>query len=107
MSEELFSEVENVLKREKIYKKYNLSTQEISGFLTELRNSTVIVTPLPKDQLPLHSRDPEDDKFLACAFGGTCNYLITGDRDLLDLKGDKALGKLEIIKATDFLKRLG
>jgi len=31
-------------------------------------------------------RDPKDDKFLACAVGGEAHYLVSSDRDLLDLR---------------------
>jgi uncharacterized protein len=32
------------------------------------------------------SRDPEDNKFLACAQEGKADYLVTGDDDLLNIK---------------------
>jgi putative PIN family toxin of toxin-antitoxin system len=31
-------------------------------------------------------RDAKDDKFLACAVEGKAHYLVTGDRDLLDMR---------------------
>jgi len=31
-------------------------------------------------------RDPKDDKFLACAVVGEADYLVSSDRDLLDMK---------------------
>ena len=31
------------------------------------------------------SRDPDDDLLLATAFAGRADYLLTNDRDLLDL----------------------
>ncbi len=33
------------------------------------------------------SRDPDDDKFLACAIGAGCQLIISGDKDLLDISG--------------------
>ncbi|MGI8420480.1 MAG: putative toxin-antitoxin system toxin component, PIN family [Candidatus Levyibacteriota bacterium] len=105
MSEELFVEVDQVLKREKIYKNYKISLEEIEEFITELHNASNLITPLKFEASPLHSRDPKDDKFLACALTGNCDYLITGDGDLLILNGKKELGKLQIIKAADFLQR--
>jgi len=33
------------------------------------------------------SRDPDDDKFLACALGARCNLIVSGDKDLLDISG--------------------
>lgn len=31
-------------------------------------------------------RDPKDDKFLACAIEGKAHYLVSSDKDLLDMK---------------------
>ena len=31
-------------------------------------------------------RDPKDDKFLACAVEGKAHYLVSSDKDLLDMK---------------------
>ena len=31
-------------------------------------------------------RDPKDDKFLACAVRGGAHYLVSSDRDLLDMR---------------------
>lgn len=36
--------------------------------------------------LPGACRDPRDDKFLACAVEGEAHYLVSSDRDLLDLR---------------------
>jgi len=35
------------------------------------------------------SRDPEDDKFLAAAVEAQADYVVSGDKDLLDLKAYK------------------
>jgi predicted nucleic acid-binding protein len=56
-------------------------------------------------ELPIHSRDTKDDKVLRCALMGKCDYLITGDEDLLILNGRAELGNLHIVKAADFLKK--
>ena len=103
MSEELIAEIEAVLRREKIFKKYHILPEEIDALLEELRFSTQFVTSLSFHDLPIHSRDIKDDKLLACALTGVCNYLITGDNDLLVLNGDPALENLKIITATEFL----
>ena len=48
----------------------------------------------------------EDDMLLMCAFGGNCDYLVTGDMDLLVLQGRPELGSLRIVKATELLALL-
>lgn len=45
-------------------------------------------------------RDKHDNKFINCALSGKVDYLITGDKDLLELNG--SLG-LEIVTAKQFI----
>lgn len=45
-------------------------------------------------------RDPKDDPFIACALEGEAAYLVTGDRDLLDLD---AYEGVTMIRAYDFV----
>lgn len=46
-------------------------------------------------------RDPDDDKFIACALSGGCPLIVSGDDDLLVLKEYK---KIEVITPTNFVK---
>ena len=46
-------------------------------------------------------RDPDDDKFLACALSSKSKFLVSGDKDLLELHPFK---KTPIVKAAEFLK---
>jgi len=46
------------------------------------------------------SRDPNDDPILSAAIDSNCSFLITNDKDLLELGGTQ---KLVIIKPADFL----
>ena len=48
-------------------------------------------------------RDPKDDKFLACAVEGQAHYLISSDRDLLDLR---RCGNVAIVSPGQFLLAL-
>ena len=54
------------------------------------------------------SRDPDDNILLATALAGRAEYLITNDRDLLDLPEEfRRSIPFAILKPADFLKRLG
>lgn len=48
-------------------------------------------------------RDPDDDAIVACALGGRAKIVCSGDADLLALNG---FHDLEIMKPSDFLKRI-
>ena len=47
------------------------------------------------------SRDPDDDKFIDCALAMHADYLVSGDQDLLDLKGTV---DIEIVSPREFLR---
>ena len=46
-------------------------------------------------------RDPDDQKFLDCATGGRADFLVTGDRDLLEMK---RLGRTRIVTAGELVR---
>ena len=102
-SNELISEIETVLQRSNIKKRYNLSTGMIAQVLRLLRLSSESASPLSEENLPIHSRDNNDDRLLALAFSSGSDYLVTGDKDLLVLNDDPLLGHLKIVTVRDFL----
>ena len=106
LTDNLLAEIEAVFNREKIFKPYHISLNTRALLLKELRNSADIVIPIKRGALPLNSRDKKDDLLLMCAFGGNCDYLVTGDMDLLVLQGRPELGSLRIVKATELLALL-
>lgn len=95
-SKEIVDEYEEIVLRLK--QKYpSISTriplQEILGRFEIIRVTTDIHI----------SRDPDDDKFISCAIDGKCLYIVSGDRDLLDIEN---YGNIEIITVVDFLNRI-
>lgn len=48
-------------------------------------------------------RDPKDDKFMACAVEGEAHYLVSSDRDLLDMRYYRAVA---IVNPGQFLLAL-
>jgi putative PIN family toxin of toxin-antitoxin system len=52
---------------------------------------------------PVNSRDPDDDKFIRTAVAGSARWLVSGDKDLLEI------GRLEattILSPADMLERI-
>jgi len=47
------------------------------------------------------SRDPDDDKFIACALAGECQLIISGDKDLLEVSGYQGV---KIVPPREFLE---
>jgi len=102
LSLQLLEEIKDISQRDYL-KNYYLFSERIEELILSLRLAAEIVTPIPPEDLPLHSRDPKDDKLLSLALAGQADYLITGDKDLLILNRNPSLGKLKIITAKEFL----
>lgn len=70
-----------------------------AGALTWLRIKSLWVEPAPLGRA--RSRDPKDDPILATAVAARADYLVAGDRDLLDL--GKPFG-IAIVTSAQFLR---
>jgi putative PIN family toxin of toxin-antitoxin system len=84
------------------YEKFGLSPQEIMPFLRNLRNHARHVET--KSEVDVVTADPTDNIFLECALDGGADFLISGDRHLLDIKVYKGIN---IVRASEFLLREG
>lgn len=85
LSPEIFSEYRRVAER--------LSNQfvqiELSPWLELLLANSTIVEPKPLKNAVCE--DPDDDKFLACALASNTQFIISGDKHLLDITGYKGV----------------
>jgi putative PIN family toxin of toxin-antitoxin system len=104
ISAEQRAEVQEVLSRPEIARRYNLS-EESREQLLFLIDTLALQAPL-RQRLPIHVRDPKDDHLLAAALGGKADYLITDDEDLLTLDRDPKLPNLRILAVRPFLHLL-
>jgi len=99
LSRETFDELRRVL----TYPKFSLSPQEMQAIIDiEILPYCEVVevgTVITKG-----CRDPHDDKFLAVAACGRADWLITGDKDLLELQ---VWQRTRIITPADFLHHIG
>lgn len=95
-SKETFTEFKAVLE----YPKFSLTHQEIKMILEEevLRYFEAIDIT---DNIEEICRDADDDKFIACAVSASADFIVTGDKDLLDLGRYKSV---RIINASMLLK---
>ncbi|MBC7250378.1 MAG: putative toxin-antitoxin system toxin component, PIN family [Anaerolineae bacterium] len=80
-SPEIIAELEGVLARDYIQE---LIHPEEGQALLEAIHLRVEITP-PLSDIPSYTRDPKDDKFIACALAGNAKYVITVDKDILIL----------------------
>jgi putative PIN family toxin of toxin-antitoxin system len=78
----ILREVLEVITRPELIAKYRgLAERDIRRVLALLSNTTVVL-PAP---IPPICRDPKDDVFIATAVAANAPYLVSEDRDLLDL----------------------
>lgn len=94
--EELLSEL-----RRKIIQKFPAFVAQLDLLEASIRKDADIVT-LGSQTIEV-CRDPKDDMFIEAAVLGGCQYIVSGDKDLLVLSSYKSV---EIITPTDFLSIL-
>lgn len=80
-SAETFSELEEILLRSK-FRKY-FSKEDAQHFLTAVTFLSTFVEIKEKINA---SRDPNDNKILEAAINGRADLIISGDKDLLEMK---------------------
>jgi putative PIN family toxin of toxin-antitoxin system len=47
------------------------------------------------------SRDQDDEKFIACAVAAGCRFIVSGDKDLLEVSGHQGI---KVVAPRDFLE---
>jgi putative PIN family toxin of toxin-antitoxin system len=80
LSEYILSEFEEVMRR-----KIDLPIENIKSILKYLRSFEIISDHTPSEAIEI--RDKNDIFVLASALNGKCDILISGDKDLLEVKG--------------------
>lgn len=98
-SPELIQELEEVLARD--YIQALIQPEEGLALLDTIRRIAEILPPL--GSFPAFTRDPKDDKFVACALAGDAGYVITLDKDILAVR---ALSGVRMVTPDEFLIEL-
>ena len=96
-SKETFGEFKSVL----AYPKFSLTAQEIRIIIQEDVLPYFEVVDVV-EQLRGICRDSDDDKFISSAVSASAEFIVSGDRDLIDLA---LYESIRIISPSDFLKK--
>lgn len=98
VSRETFDEFITVLK----YPKFRLTKDDIKSIIEEdvLPFFEVVETV---DKVSRVCKDPDDDKFIACALSASADFIVSGDKELCDVVRYRTI---KIIKASDLLKMI-
>lgn len=98
----LLSELERALTYPKV-RKYLKKSQETIEALLERFAAITISADAQSFTLQVIKRDPPDNRVLECAKVAGAGYIITGDDDLLELKGYEGI---IILNPTEFITML-
>jgi len=94
----LIEELQRVLQRD--YIKALIHAEEGQALLEAIYRKADILPQLA--EVPSFTRDPKDDKFIACALAGNAAYVISVDKDLLVLG---SLQDVHVMTPYDFVHR--
>ncbi len=100
-SREILEEVGQALRYHRIAKKYGLKEERIQSILALIEHEAVILPEIP--HVDIIKDDPDDNKILACALAAEADYIVSGDKHLLNLGRHK---KTAIFTVGEFLKIL-
>ncbi len=98
---EILAEIREVLRREKIRRYHGWADEQVDIFVAFLYTQSVVTEG--KLTVNIVSKDPQDNKFLACAREGQADYLVSGDGHLLEIQ---AYEGTQIITPAAFLSVL-
>ena len=83
--------------KEKLLNKFNYSNDTADQAVALFRSRMEFI--LPEDLSSPVCRDPDDDNILAAALTGNCDFIVTGDKDLLILN---PFGNIQILSPRTF-----
>lgn len=83
---------------EKLSTKFKLDEEEVNKVLLDFSTFTMPVKVIKRIQVV--ADDPDDDKFIDCAMACKGDYIVSGDRHLLELK---EYAGIRILQASEFL----
>lgn len=99
--EGILAELTDVLSRPRIRRKEPYLEHRVHEYLERVRASSVRITIAEVENII--PQDPPDNTVLACAVEGGADYLVSGNRHLLDLKQHRSV---KIIMPAQFLEIL-
>jgi uncharacterized protein len=114
VSKEVLLEIEDVLNRPEVRAHFPDLSDEIAGaFLKRLRNFSEFVSNVPRTFT--YSRDEDDESYINLAVEVSADFIVTRDRDLLDLMTGhtddckefrQRFRTLKVINPVDLLKEI-
>jgi putative PIN family toxin of toxin-antitoxin system len=84
ISEPVLAEYERALNYPRVRRRHGLTPRQVAREVAAIRAAATVVSPgsVPR----VVPADPDDDQILACALTGGADFIVSGDRHLLDLR---------------------
>lgn len=83
VSEALLNELERVLARPSILRRSGYTRGDAASFIEALADGAVLVETTEK--VTVISADPDDNHLLEAAIAGNADYIVSGDKQVLDV----------------------
>lgn len=98
ISPEIIREVLDVLHRSSLRGRFpQIDDRALARALSALAGAEIV---LPPEEVRV-CRDPNDDKFFACAVAGQADYIVSEDKDILDVGEYQGI---RTVSATEFIR---
>ena len=91
---DIFDEIKRVLS----YEKFALTEGEITEAMGIILSFSKVIKPVT--ELIVIKTDPTDNRFIECAISCNAEYIVSGDKHLLELHGYKGI---KIVSCSEFL----
>jgi len=112
LSPEILAEITDVLSRQETLRDFpSITSFKIDAFIKDIRSYSTLVEKVP--HVFVLDRDPKDEVYVDLAIAVDANYIVTTDRDLLDLMTGfddaskefrQRFRNIKIVRPNEFLK---
>jgi uncharacterized protein len=102
VSEEILKEIKTTLQKSYIHKELFIYKGEEDGIIELIRERAFVITHdrFKTDRI---KKDKSDNKFLACALEAKADFVVSGDKHLLELKHYQGI---QIVNAKIFVSKI-
>lgn len=101
VTEPILDEYSRALGYERVQRLHKLSSKQIAEAVNRLQSFAVLVDPTYTPTVV--KEDPDDDKFFACAIAGACQFIVSGDKRVLQVESYQ---EIQVVSPEEFLAHL-
>lgn len=88
ISDAILAEYKKALTYPHIQQLHKKTPAQVNTLISKFRKTALVVNPKKEETI---ARDPKDNMFLSCAIASKAEYIISDDRDLLDIREHKGI----------------